>query len=127
MNKIYPKTISKDKNDLLNLLYKEKIRFEENIDATFAKYENDKLIATASTYKNIIKCVAIDEAYKGGPIFNELMTVILNEISEKGYDSSFLYTKPIYETSFKAIGFKEIEREYSCKKLIRIFLPIFHT
>jgi len=110
MEKIYPKKISSDKKDLFELLRSESIRFEENIDTTFAKYENNKLIATASLYKNIIKCVAIDDNFKGGAIFNELMTVALNEIELKGFDGAFVYTKPIYENSFTAIGFKEIER-----------------
>ena len=110
MIKIYPKMIAKDKKDLEALLAQEGIRFEENIDGTFGKYEDGRLIATASTYKNIIKCVAIDQAYKGGAVFNELMTRLLAEISEKGFDGAFVYTKPIYETSFQSIGFKLIER-----------------
>lgn len=110
MEKIYPKKINKDKRDLLQLLSSEGIRFEQNIDTTFAKYENDKLIATASIYKNIIKCVAIDDAFKGGAIFNELMTAVLNEIELKGFGGAFVYTKLMYESSFAAIGFKEIER-----------------
>lgn len=110
MIKIYPKFIEKDKNDVETLLNQEGIRFEENVETTFGKYENDKVIATASIYKNIIKCVAIDPAYKGGAVFNEMMTALLNEINQNGYDESFVYTKPIYEKSFVSIGFKEIER-----------------
>lgn len=110
MIKIYPKIIAKDRMDLENLLFQEGIRFEENVETTFGKYENDKLIATASIYKNIIKCVAIDPAYKGGSVFNEMMTVILAEINQNNYDNAFVYTKTIYEKSFAYIGFKEIER-----------------
>lgn len=110
MIKIYPKIIAKDRMDLENLLFQEGIRFEENVETTFGKYENDKLIATASIYKNIIKCVAIDPAYKGGSVFNEMMTVILAEINQNNYDNAFVYTKTIYEKSFASIGFKEIER-----------------
>lgn len=109
MIKIYPKYIKKDKKDLLNLLKDQDIRFEENIDTSFGKYENDRLIATASIYKNIIKCVAIDDQYKGGSVFNSLMTSVLNEIHEKNFDQAFVYTKPIYENSFSSIGFKKIE------------------
>lgn len=110
MIKIYPKFIEKDKNDVETLLNQEGIRFEENVETTFGKYENDKLIATASNYKNIIKCVAIDPSYKGGSVFNEMMTALLNEINQNGYDDTFVYTKPIYEKSFVSIGLKEIER-----------------
>lgn len=110
MIKIYPKIIAKDRMDLENLLFQEGIRFEENVETTFGKYENDKLIATASIYKNIIKCVAIDPAYKGGSVFNEMMTALLAEINQNNYDNAFVYTKTIYEKSFASIGFKEIER-----------------
>lgn len=110
MIKIYPKLIEKDKNDVNALLDQEGIRFEENVQKTFGKYQDDKLIATASIYKNIIKCVAIDPSYKGGALFNEMMTTLINEINQNSYDSAFVYTKPIYETSFAAIGFNVIER-----------------
>lgn len=110
MIKIYPKLIEKDKNDVNALLDQEGIRFEENVQKTFGKYQDDKLIATASIYKNIIKCVAIDPSYKGGALFNEMMTALINEINQNSYDSAFVYTKPIYETSFVAIGFNVIER-----------------
>lgn len=110
MIKIYPKLIEKDKNDVNALLDQEGIRFEENVQKTFGKYQDGKLIATASIYKNIIKCVAIDPSYKGGALFNEMMTTLINEINQNSYDSAFVYTKPIYETSFAAIGFNVIER-----------------
>lgn len=110
MIKIYPKLLEKDKIDVETLLKQEGIRFEENVEKTFGKYENAKLIATASIYKNIIKCVAIDPSYKGGAIFNEMMTTLLSELNQNSYDAAFVYTKPIYETSFASIGFKEIER-----------------
>lgn len=109
MFKIYPKFIKKDKEDLINLLHSQNINYEENIDTTFAKYEGEKLVASASIYKNIIKCVAIDDAFKGGSVFNSLMTDILNEIHEKNYDKAFVYTKPTYENSFASIGFNKIE------------------
>ncbi|MDK8276860.1 MAG: [citrate (pro-3S)-lyase] ligase [Peptoniphilus duerdenii] len=109
MFKIYPKLIKKDKEDLLKLLHDQNINFEENIDTTFGQYEGDKLVASASIYKNIIKCVAIDDSYKGGAVFNSLMTSILNEIHEKNFDKAFVYTKPVYENSFSSIGFEKIE------------------
>lgn len=109
MIKIYPKSIKKDKDDLLKLLLDQNIRFEENIDTTFGHYEADKLVASASIYKNIIKCVAIDESLKGGAVFNSLMTSVLNEIHEKNYEKAFVYTKPEYEISFSSVGFKKIE------------------
>ncbi len=110
MFKIYPKFIKKDKEDLIKLLNSQNINYEENIDTTFAKYESDKLVASASIYKNIIKCVAIDDSFKGGAVFNSLMTSVLNEIHENNYDKAFVYTKPVYEDSFSSIGFKKIEQ-----------------
>lgn len=109
MFKIYPKFIKKDKDDLINLLHSQNINYEENIDTTFAIYEGDKLVASASIYKNIIKCVAIDDSFKGGSVFNSLMTSVLNEIHEKNFAKAFVYTKPIYENSFFSIGFNKIE------------------
>ncbi len=109
MHKIYPKRIQSDRTDVVNLLASEGIRFEENVDITFGHYESGKLVATASIFKNIIKCVVIDSAFTGGAMFNELMTVCLNEIARRNYEGAFVYTKPMYEKSFATIGFKLIE------------------
>ena len=109
MIELYPNFLNQDLSQINILLEKYDIRFENNVDYTIGKFDNDRLIATASTYKNIIKCVAIDEIYQASEIFNELISNVINKIYENGYEDIFIYTKPIYERSFGSLGFKKIE------------------
>lgn len=110
MRKLYPQKISSDYKIWQQLLLSQNIKPENSIDATYGLFEGDTLIATASYFNNIIKCVAIDSEYHGGAIFNELMTYLLNELYNKGHQKVYVYTKPSTTNGFKAIGFKEIER-----------------
>lgn len=91
------------------LLHKQNIKSEQNLDATFGVFDSNILVATASIYKNIIKCVAVDDKFKGGAIFNELLSEVFNEIYNLGHRSIYVYTKPDSVISFKSIGFTEIE------------------
>ena len=109
MRKIFPYRIQSDMKKWADLLHRQNIRTEKNVDATYGLFEGDTLVATASYYKNIIKCVAISSDFHGGATFNELLTGILNEIYNKGYEKIYVYTKPDTTNGFSAIGFKVIE------------------
>lgn len=109
MRKIYPYRIQSDMRKWTDLLHSQNIRTEKNVDATYGLFEGDRMVATASYYKNIIKCVAIADDFHGGAVFNELLTGILNEIYSKDYEKVYVYTKPDTANGFSAIGFKVIE------------------
>lgn len=103
---IYPNKIESDKKAWLNLLHDQGIKADKAISNTYAIYESSKMIATASTYKNIIKCVAISDDYKGGQVFNEIISHTINQIYSKNYDGIFVYTKPEHTIAFKSLGFR---------------------
>lgn len=110
MEKIYPKIIKKDKIELEAFLKKEGLKFEDNIESTFVIRQADNIIGSGSRYQNIIKCLAIDEENQGGPIINEILTALINEIYAQDYDNVFLYTKEEYEKTFTRLGFSLIEK-----------------
>lgn len=109
MKKIYPNLIQSDRERLEKFLKKHDLKYEDNIEATFIIEENKEIIASASSYKNIIKCVAIDKNYQGGPLLNQIISEIMNEIYSKNFDNIFIYTKTKYKESFLHLGFKTIE------------------
>lgn len=109
MNRLWPKKITADREMWTALLLKQGIRPEENLDATYGMFEGETLIATGSRFQNILKCIAVDPAYQGGAVFNELLSELINEVYRQGYDRCYLYTKPASKTAFSYLGFREIE------------------
>jgi len=86
------------------------IRSEENVDYTVGIFDNDDLIATGSIFQNILKCIAVAPQFTGGKVFNILISHLMSEIFDKGYESCYVYTKEESLSSFKHLGFKEIDR-----------------
>ncbi|MDL2248892.1 [citrate (pro-3S)-lyase] ligase [Tyzzerella sp. OttesenSCG-928-J15] len=111
MRKLYLKSgSSEDYKNWLSLLEREGIKGENTIQDTFGIYEDDRLIATASRFQNIIKCVAIDSAFQGTNVFNELITHLYNEVLNAGFSSCYVYTKKSAKKAFTYVGFKELEQ-----------------
>lgn len=109
IRKMHTKRVESDKKAWNQLLNNEGIKSEENIDETFGLFENDKLVATASRYQNVIKCVAVDSTSQGGVYFNEIISHLVSTNAQKGYFKNYVYTKPESKQAFEYLGFKEIE------------------
>lgn len=91
-----------------DFLKRHAIREEMSIDYTCAIYEDETIIATGSLYGNIIKCVAVNEGNRGGNTFNILISHLIEEISNRGGEEFYVYTKPEFTQSFEYLGFKVI-------------------
>ena len=98
-----------DREKWLGLLTQAGIKPENTIEEVFGLFDGDRLAATAARFRNIIKCVAVAEAYQGSNVFNELIGGVYNEVFEKGYASCFVYTKKDAKDAFGHLGFREIE------------------
>lgn len=110
IKKLYIKSNASVKEKWLNLLMKEGIREETTLDETYGYYnEDDELIATASRYQNVIKCVAVDSTYQGGSLFNEIISHVMNQNVQSGFFKHYVYTKPGCKKGFEYLGFHEIE------------------
>lgn len=96
--------------ELENLCREQHIRLEQNLDYIVGVYDGDQLVGTGALYLNIIKCLAIDEAFRGGTVFNLLVSDLSAKLYERGYETAFVYTKPNLLQSFTVLGFKEIAR-----------------
>jgi len=92
------------------LLINANIRRESNVSSTYGIYDEDCLIATGSIYQNILKCIAISNEYRGGNIIGQLITRLMDEVWQEGYQSCYVYTKADAVDSFVHLGFKEIAR-----------------
>lgn len=110
MQRLWIDKIDSDYEQWSALLNKMELKTEKLLDETYGIYEHEKLIATGSIYSNVIKCIAIDENYQGGSVFNELISFLMNRIYENGHHKIYVYTKPKSEKAFSFLGFNKIEQ-----------------
>lgn len=109
IKKLNTKRIQSDKERWNKLLIQEGIKAEETIDETFGLFDNGRLLATASRYQNVIKCVAVDQHVQGGAYFNQIISHLMNRNTDFGYFKHYVYTTPDSKQAFEFLGFKEIE------------------
>ncbi|WBW49665.1 [citrate (pro-3S)-lyase] ligase [Peptoniphilus equinus] len=107
MNRLWIDKVTWDYDQWAALLAESGLKPEVLLDETYGIFEGETLIATGSFYKNIIKCFAIKEAFKGGAVFNEMISFLLDRL--ENYSAVFVYTKPESEASFRHLGFGKIE------------------
>ena len=100
----------KDNEKLLELLNKEGIKKDGNLEYTMGLFDGEKLIATGSFFKNTLRCMAVDSSYQGEGLLNQVVTHLVNEEAERGIYHLFLYTKCDKGTFFEGLGFNEIAR-----------------
>lgn len=97
-----------EKRVLEEFLKGEGIKLDKNLEYTVGIYDNHKLIATGSFYKNTLRCLAVNSKYQGLGILNKVVSNLLNEQYTRGYDHIFLYTKCNTAEIFSYLGFQEI-------------------
>lgn len=110
MKRLWINEIDADRKEWEALLLASGLRPEQSITETYGIYEGEELIASASFFDNIIKCVAIKEEYRGGAVFNELISEMSNLLFRNGHNALYVYTKPSSEKAFSSLGFRTIER-----------------
>ncbi len=84
------------------------LEFEKDIIYTLNCMEEDKIVATISCSKSVIKCMAVDEKYQGLNVASTLVSKMIQYLYHLGTDSIFVFTKPSNKEIFVNIGFKEI-------------------
>lgn len=108
--KMISKYNKKDNEKLDALLHQEGIKKDGNLEYTMGLFDGDKLIATGSMFKNTLRCMAVDSAYQGEGLLNQVLTHLVNMEAERGIYHLFLYTKCSKAPFFEGLGFNEIAR-----------------
>lgn len=86
----------------------ENLRVEHHLSYTAGVYAGEKLVATGSLQHNVIKEIAILPTYQGGEVFNQLLSHLMSELSNRGFYHYFVFTKPMYQETFEHIGFQKV-------------------
>jgi [citrate (pro-3S)-lyase] ligase len=107
-------TLKHNYEEWLNLLKQEGVAGYSTVDLSeidycFGIHLDDELIATASTYNNIIKYVVIKESKReGGKVFNKLISHLITDLASRNIFHIFVFTSPSYCKSFQYLGFLEL-------------------
>ncbi len=93
------------------LLCAEGIRRDKNLDYSCGVFDEDgALIATGSSYKNTLRCMAVSSDHRGEGLMNQVVSHLLEKQMEQGNSHVFLYTKVKNDRIFRDLGFHEIAR-----------------
>jgi len=99
---------SKKLNEVKKFLLEQGLTFDGNIEYTVALYDNNKIVATGSFEGRILKCIAVDDSYKGMGISNTIISYLISEQYRRGNSHLFVYTKPKNYRIFLDLGFYKI-------------------
>lgn len=68
--------------------------------------DDGEMIAGGGLKGNVIKCVAVDDAYKGEAIANTLISHLIAHANEEGHSNVMLFTKPKNRQLFESLSFR---------------------
>lgn len=97
-----------EKKEVEDFLSSFELQYDKGVDFTVVARENNKIIATVSKQKNIIKCFAIDDSHQGEGISTKILTSVINQMFDEGYFHNLVFTKTKNKSLFQGMGYKEV-------------------
>ena len=109
----YVKEISLDdpqqRQSMIELLESESLHIDSSLDVSYGLFdEAETLAATASAYKNTLRCIAVRKKLQGEGLLPLLMTELIADRNEHGFFNLFIYTKREAAPFFEKLGFYPI-------------------
>lgn len=83
---------------------------DKDVDYTLVMRENDVIKATCSKARNVLKCFAISDDWRGEGVTGTLITALVDKLFEQGIYHCFIFTKPDKVQIFSSLGFKLIHQ-----------------
>lgn len=81
------------------------LALEADCEAIVTAEHQGKLVGCGAVSGNVIKCIAVDDAYQGSGLSLKLLTELVNLACERGHSELFLFTKPENVALFSGAGF----------------------
>ncbi len=98
---------------LRDFLKRQGLRIDHQIEYTMEIVDGSNIAATGSFSGSVLKCIAVDEAYKDQGLSAQIVSHLVNEEYRRGRAHLFIYTKPVNKQIFKDLGFYPIVEESS--------------
>ena len=84
------------------------LKYESNADRTLYMEEGGEVIATVSACKYIIKCLAVDPAFRSENLAGQLVGEAIKRFHDEGIYYYQVFTKPEYINLFTSLGFRPL-------------------
>ena len=92
-------------------LARQGLRYDKGIQYTVVLYDRQgEVAATGSLEKNVLKCIAVDEKWRGEGLTAAVVSTLRSQAFQQNQQHLFLFTKPRNEQLFQPFGFYEISR-----------------
>ena len=86
-------------------LKKAELTPDEGVESTVFVWDGETIAATGSRQGNVLKCIAVDDAYQGEGLTATLLTQLRQDALSHGQSHLFLYTKPKNAAMFSSLFF----------------------
>ncbi|GAA0181038.1 [citrate (pro-3S)-lyase] ligase [Clostridium sediminicola] len=97
-----------ERKELEEFLKHYDLSFDKDIDYSLAIRIEQKIIATCSKAKNVLKCFAVSEKMRGEGLTSILVSRMLDKLFEEKIYHSFIFTKPKEKSKFESLNYKLI-------------------
>lgn len=94
-----------ERKQLQAFLQQQNLSLDKDIDYSTALMDGEKIAATGSLSGRVLKCIAVDEAYKNMGLSSKIVTHLVSEAFSRGQTHLFIYTKPENKAIFSELGF----------------------
>lgn len=101
--------VGADRQGLEKFLQRQGLDYDESITYTVLLESDSGIAACGSCHNNVIKCVAVDPAYRGQNLLGTVMTQLVAHLFEEGRSHYFLFTKPQNRELFAGMGLYAVE------------------
>ena len=94
----------KERRALAAFLERQNLTLDRDVEYSMVITHNTTIAATGSIAGRVLKCIAVDEAYKGLGLSEKVITNLANEQFRRGRAHYFVFTKPENKTDFFRSG-----------------------
>lgn len=116
--------VEKEIADVEFLLSQRGLKYEDNVDYTIGLYDNQKIVATGSLCKNVIKMIAVAKDYQGENLTTIVMTNLTQQLAAQKIDKYFLYTTPNNKDFFMRFSLSLVYENKEIVMLENVVSPI---
>ncbi|WP_242832381.1 [citrate (pro-3S)-lyase] ligase [Desulfosporosinus orientis] len=98
-------TEPRDRKALEEFLNSHGLAMDKNLEYSMVLTDGSRIAATGSFTEKVLKCIAVDDQYKGMGLSAKVITHLVNEQYRRGRTHLFIYTKPENKQIFSDLGF----------------------
>lgn len=92
-----------------SFLKKQELRLDNNVEYITALADEMGIVAVGAFEDKVLKCIAVDDKYKGMGLSNKIVSNLVTEEYMRGNTDLFIFTKPKNYKVFNEMGFYKVE------------------